>query len=285
MSDMGVGVPDTTMWSPLRAAADGRDLVLTVDFGGARPEAGFAELTPLLPDDRAVLVTRPPDRVVDDAADAARQVDAWRDAVLASGARVCTVIGYCTGAAVAARLAQDLAAHGHPVGLVLVDPAVAGAGQLLAAHRDAVESLVAVLDRAPADAEATDPTPGPAPDLVELARGLAADYARTAGRVGRELDLDDELVADLVVRVRRYLSYLVVVALTAPPTPQDGPPTLTVLSAAHPPDAFPAVGGRQVRFDVPRADLLADAGVGRLLAEFVAGRPVTPAPAPGTPRR
>ncbi|WP_320064499.1 hypothetical protein [Micromonospora sp. RTGN7] len=285
---MGGGVLDPAMWTPLRDGAGGPDLVLTVDFGGARPEAGFVELAARLPADRTVLATRPPDRVVDDPADAARQIDAWRDAVLATGARVSAVIGYCSGAAVAARLAQDLTAHRHRVGLVLVDPAVATHELLLDAYRNSIESLGAVLDQPP---DTGDEVSGPGPGrtgMVDLARRLGDSYARVAGQVGRELELDDELVEDLVVRFQRYLSYLVVAAVAELPASLTGQsaalPVLTVLSAVHPEDAVPIVGDRRVRFDISRADLLADAGVGRLVAEFITGRSATPAPGPGRAR-
>ncbi|MFF3868883.1 hypothetical protein [Micromonospora sp. NPDC001898] len=274
---------DTEMWSLLRVGDGGQDLVLTVDFGGARPEAGFVDLAARLPSGCTVLATRPPDRVIDDPVDAVRQVDAWRDAVLATGARISAVIGYCSGATVATRLAHDLTTHGHPVSLVLVDPAVATHELLLEAYHSAIESLVAVLDQPPTSGdEASGPGPGGAA-LVGLARRLCDSYVRTAGQVGRELDLDDDLVDDLAVRFQRYLSYLVVAALAELPTPVTALrlPVLTVMSATHPDDAFPAVGDRRVRFDVPRADLLADAGAGRLLAEFITGRSVTPAPVPG----
>lgn len=266
---------ETATWQPLRAGGDGRDLVLAVDFGGARPEAGFVDLADRLPSDCTVLATRPPDGVVGHPADAARQVAAWRDAALATGAETATVIGYCSGAAVAAGLATELDGHGLRVGLVLVDPAVATPDLLVDVYRSSVESLVAVCDEPPADDDVADgPAPG-ADDLIDLARRLGDGYAGTAGHVGQVLDLDDELVQDLVVRFRRYLSYLVVAGLAERPE-RVGVPVLTVLSAAHPDDAFPLTGDRRVRFGVARADLLADAEVGQLLAGFVAAPDASP---------
>ncbi|MEU4772797.1 hypothetical protein [Micromonospora sp. NPDC023644] len=262
---------DTVMWYPLRPGGDGGDLVLAVDFGGAREEAGFEDLAAWLPSDCAVWVTQPPDHVVDGPAEAARHIDTWRDLALSAGARISAVIGYCSGAATAAHLAREFAAHRQPVGLVLVDPAWATRELLVDVYRSSVEALGRACDLPP---ERDGRGDGPAPDgagLVHLARQLADRYAGVAGDVGRELDIEDDLVEDLVVRMRRYLSYLVVTGLARPPA-QLPVPALTVMSAAHPEESFPQVGDRRVRFDVARADLLADPRVGQLLTEFVAGR-------------
>jgi hypothetical protein len=260
------------IWYPLRADDGGQDLVLSVDFGGARPEAGFMDLAARLPSDYTVLATRPPDH---GPPRPARQIDAWRDAAVAAGGRIATVIGYCSGAAVAARLAEDLDDHRQPVRLVLVDPAVTTHELLLNVYHSSIESLAAVCPQPPVENDVAD---GPAPGevgLARFARHLADSYAQAARQAGRELDLDDELVDDLVVRFRRYLSYLVVAGLAEKPA-QISVPVLTVMSATHPEDAFPLVGDRRVRFDVARADLLADAGVGQILTEFIVARDTNP---------
>jgi hypothetical protein len=262
------------MWYPLRPCGDGQDLVLAVDFGGAREEAGFEDLAARLPSGCTVWVTQPPDHVIDGPADAARHIDTWRDSALSAGARISAVIGYCSGAAVAAHLAREFDAHRQPVGLVLVDPTSATRELLVEVYRSSVESLGRACEFPPVRDGRGD---GPAPDgdgLVHLARQLGDSYAGVAGEVGRELDLEDDLVEDLVVRVRGYLSYLVVTGLARTPA-QLSVPALTVMSATHPEDSFPQIGNRRVRFDVARADLLANPRVGQVLTEFVAARAIS----------
>ena len=268
---------DGQAWVPLTGTGD--DVVLAVDFGGAREEAGFGELAPLLPAGITVLASQSPAGLPDGVAGAAARLDRWRDE--AAGRQVTAVLGYCAGAAVASWLAGEIG--GDTPAVVLLDPATTTAGTLLASYHTSTASLVEALGR-PAEpdeeaaelAAAAEPT---AAGLLDLAARLAARYERTAEEAGRELDLSDELVGDLVARFTRYLGYLVITR-QAEDRRQATPPSLSLVSAVHPADAFPAPGELR-RFEVPRSALLAEPEVAQAVAEFTG----LPTRVPGTPRR
>jgi len=273
---------DPAAWHRLQSGTADGGTVLTVDFGGGRPEAGFPDLLERLPADLTVLAAVPPGRIVRDLAEVSQQLAGWRDAVPRADGRVVAVLGYCAGASIATCLARELASRLGPQKLVLLDPLRATPRLLQEAYRASAGTFSEMLDQPLGTRTAAPAVPHPddghragAGDaMVRLAGQLGADYAEAAERVGTELSLDAALVDDLVMRFHRYLSYLAVAGVAAetqldaaePTGPS--PPTLTITSADHPNGAAPPAG-RHVGFDVPRAGLLASAGVGSAIMEFI----------------
>ncbi|MGH3729631.1 MAG: hypothetical protein ACRDTU_12920 [Micromonosporaceae bacterium] len=245
-------------------------VIVAVDFGGVREEAGFPDLLPHLSIAHSVLV---PQTTVDLDGDAEamrqHQLESWLAGIQSYGQQVSAVLGYCAGSAMATRLAVELA--GGPA-LVLLDPSWPDREVLLEAHDVAVQRLLDPV-RDPAVRESlTAPVPEQA-DPARLARALVDHYADTARRLAAHLGLSETPVRALISRVDRHLSYLLIAAAEAAqvttrvdlPAPSS---VLTILSVATPAEVA-CVPGATVRTDLPRPRLLADPAVASRVADFI----------------
>lgn len=253
------------------------DLVVAVDFGGVREEAGFPDLLPYLEIDHEIVVPVTTVQLEGDSLDLARhQLELWLDGIRRSGRPVTAIMGYCAGSAIAARLVRELAWDAPAPALVLLDPSWPDGEVLREAHEVAVRSLLSALpDSVGIEPFAQEPD-GRAEDLATLARHLVDHYARAAGVVAERLKLRDDAVRGLVRRVDRHLTYLVVASVetarvSAVDLAVDPASVLTILSAATPDDVA-RLGGATLRTELPRPRLLADPDVAGHVSGFVRGR-------------
>lgn len=252
------------------------DLVVAVDFGGVREEAGFPDLLEHLEIDHEIVVpvtTVPLEGASEDLAH--RQLTAWLDDIRRTGRRITAILGYCAGSAIALRLLRELSPEAS--GLVLLDPSWPDGAVLREAHEVAARSLLAALtDSEPVESRLREQDARVDEDLATLARALVDDYARTASVVAGRLSLRRDAVQSLVQRVDRHLTYLTVASVeaakvSAMETVGSRDSVLTILSAATPAEVA-RIDGTTVRTDLARPRLLADPGVAATVANFVRGR-------------
>jgi hypothetical protein len=252
------------------------DLVVAVDFGGVREEAGFPDLLEHLESDHEIVVPVTTVRLEGPSEDIAqRQLVSWLDDIRRTGRRVAAVLGYCAGSPLAVRLLRELAPQAPT--LVLLDPSWPDGAVLREAHEVAVRTLLSALPESvriePFVGEAEGSV---AEDLAGLARVLVDDYARTASVVADRLSLRREAVDGLVKQVDRHLTYLTVSSVEAARVSDSeqlgaSDAVLTILSARTPGEVA-RIHGATWRTDLPRPQLLADPGVAARIADFVHGR-------------
>lgn len=250
------------------------DLVVAVDFGGVREEAGFPDLLPYLEIDDEIVVPVTTVQLEGDSKDIAhRQLELWLDGIRQSGRPVTAVLGYCAGSAIAARLVRELAHDAPAPALVLLDPSWPDGEVLREAHEVAVRSLLSAVPDSVGIEPFAEELESRDEDLATLARHLVDHYTRAAGDVAERLKLRPDAVRGLVRRVDRHLTYLVVASVEAAKvsTADQGASALTILSAATPGEVA-RLGGETLRTDLPRPQLLADPGVADRVASFVRGR-------------
>ncbi|MEU4382376.1 hypothetical protein [Micromonospora echinofusca] len=263
-----------TQSAPVTTLRDGRHgVVVAVDFGGVREEAGFPDLLPFLTIEHTVLV---PQTTVEIDADwegmRQHQLRSWLDSIRSYGQRVSAVLGYCAGSAMATRLAIELAdAAGGPA-LVLLDPSWPTREVLLEAHEVAVERLLDSVRDPAVRQSLRAPVPDEA-DPTRLARALVTHYSETAWRVAAQLGLTETPVRKLITRIEQHLSYLLVAAGEAADVATRDllPPAgsvLTILSVATPGEVA-WMPGTTVRTELPRPRLLADPAVASRVEEFI----------------
>ncbi|MEU6073994.1 hypothetical protein [Micromonospora sp. NPDC047074] len=250
-----------------------RGVVVAVDFGGVREEAGFPDLLPHLSIEHTVLV---PQTTVEIDGDwegmRRRQLESWVDGIRSYGQPVSAVLGYCAGSAMATRLAIELADGAGGPALVLLDPSWPTRDVLIEAHDVAVERLLDPV-RDPAVRESLRAAVPDQEDPTRLARALVTHYAETAWRVAAHLRLTETPVRKLIARIERHLSYLLVAAgeaadlATRDALPPPGA-VLTILSVATP-DEVAWLPGTTVRTELPRPRLLAEPAVASRVDGFV----------------
>ncbi|MEO3890687.1 hypothetical protein [Nonomuraea sp. B5E05] len=261
-----------TTWDELRTGDANGPVMLTVDFEGGRAVAGFRALAKLLPQEWTVLAARPPERVPGDEEEASRALARWRDDITAGGVEVAGVLANCAGAPIAGYLAESLGGAASAPRLVLLDPAAASADVLVEAYRTALASLPAApAEPVPAGVDLTDGLGEPL-GLAVLARRLSRSYRDHAGGVAERLGVSQDLTADLARLFERYMAYLVVAGLAAD-RPQGRSHTLTITSSGFTLEEARDRGER-IGTDVPRARLLADAGVATAISDFLVRPPI-----------
>ncbi|HEU5333256.1 MAG TPA: hypothetical protein VFU73_10835 [Actinocrinis sp.] len=242
----------------------GPDLVACLDFPGARAAAGFAELVDGSPVDACFLHLRQAT-----ASPLAVCVKQWAAELVATGRPVRAVLGYCGGAALAAGLADALAASGPPPLIVLFDALVTTGwlivGEFLAAVESSARNLTA---QELADARslvdhlmATDPD-----DLTGIAAAAVEQYGRLMRAVAGRLSLPEYVHEQLTAGFTAYVDFLLLAGEGGFDARAASP--LFVVSAGF---EAPMEGARTLALDVGHDDLLRDPKVHRLVADLIEG--------------
>lgn len=242
----------------------GPDLIACLDFPGARAAAGFAELAARTPLDACFLHLRQttPGPLAACAAE-------WAAEFAATGRPVHAVLGYCSGAALATRLADALAAQGPTPAVVLFD-AVPATGWLLvgefftavgssARHLTAVELADAhVLTQ---ELMAKDPH-----DLPGIAAALAERYGQLMSAVGGRLSLPAPVYRQITAGFTAYLDYLLLAGEGGFDLRATTPLFVTSIDVEP-----PVAGARTLALDVGHDDLLREPKVHELVADIIRG--------------
>jgi pimeloyl-ACP methyl ester carboxylesterase len=274
-------------WRRLRDG-DSRSIVIGIDFGLGRTEAGLPELSRRLDGDYLLWETlfpapeRESDRSVE--TDPDRWAETVRDHLDAEGLHLAGVIGYCAGAALAFKLAERAAAGGRVPGVVLVDPETAG----IHAIEDRFHSSFlewshyaepGILDQAApqrvrqAAARAERLAPDDTGHYVSLLEVVCAEYEAACAALGQSMGLDTEVTDDMSARMRAFSSYLVTSARVTPSELQAMSRRLdhvSLVSAAHEiPDIL--LSTEVVRFTASRDDLLESMEVATWIDRVLAG--------------
>lgn len=264
-----------TTWRVLAPGPSDR-VLLAVDFGPGRREAGFSDLVANLAPEpvvwEPVFAAQTADPVT--GTDPHRCLSRWLDDVTNAGLEVCGVLGYCAGGALARQAAGLLRTSGLPEPpVVLLDPSYVDGALIQELFATSVEGYAGLLSQdqiraALAAAEvftgALGPEIGMRPPaaLAEAMRHLQALYDGVVHTVCDMLDAGEEVARGFSERFAAFLSYLV----TAGRAGAAQGSTATVIVSAHHdlPDGF---GVEDHRLPVSHAALLADPAVARIVAE------------------
>ena len=251
-----------TNWRQL--SDGGPDLILCLDFPGGRAVAGFAELAPGVAIDASFLhnerATADPLKVC---------VDRWVAELTATGRPVRAVLGFCSGCALATRVADAIAATGRAPMVVLFD-AVPTTGESLAGQLpSALESSARYLT-ADELADARDLSEQLAAtyadDLPRIAAALTDRYDQLIGVVADRLSVHEFLRQELTGTFTAYLDYLLLASEGGFDMRTTTPLFLT--SAGYEP---PVAGARTIALDIGHADLLRAPHVHELVADLLTG--------------
>lgn len=264
-----------TKWRVLDPGPSDR-IVLAVDFGLGRREAGFTDLVANLAPEAVVWepVFTPQAGDPVGGTDPQRCLNRWLDDIMAAGLEVCGVLGYCAGGALACQMANLVRTSGQkdpPV--VLLDPSrVDGAviQQLFASSVEGYAGLLSVDQIQAVIADAARLTGNLGPDIAgqpatvigEAMRGLQDVYDSVVRAVCDALGAGEEVGRDFSTRFAAFLSYLVTAGRAR--AAEGGKATIVVSEHHHLPDGF---GIEDHRLAVSRAALLADPAVARIVAE------------------
>ncbi|MEU8258402.1 hypothetical protein AB0C06_29520 [Micromonospora inaquosa] len=267
-----------TMQSTWRVLTPGLSdrVLLTVDFGPGRREAGFSDLVANLAPElvvwEPVFAPQTADPVT--GTDPHGCVSRWLDDVRNAGLEVCGVLGYCAGGALARQTADLLRTRGLPEPpVVLLDPShvdgdliqelfatsVQGYAELLS--EDQIRAALAAAAGFTGALGSNIGTQAPA-ELAEAMRSLQALYDGVVQTVCDMLDADEEVSRGFSERFAAFLSYLVTAGRAS--AARGGSATVIVSGNHHLPDGF---GVEKHRLPVSRAALLADPAVARIVAE------------------
>jgi hypothetical protein len=258
------------------APGSGDRVLLAVDFGPGRSEAGFGDLVANLAPEPAVWETVFAAQTADPVTgtDPHRCLRRWVDDVTTAGLRVCGVLGYCAGSALARQAAGLLRTSGLPEPpVVLFDPALVDGGliqQLFAFSVEGYQGLLsddqihAALAAAAGFTGALGPDIGRQPPaaLADAMRGLQDVYDGVVHTVCDLLDAGEQVGQEFSERFAAFLGYLVT-AGRAGASP-GGTATIIVSEHHRLPDAF---GVEDHRVPTSREALLADPAVARIVAE------------------
>ncbi|MEV7327462.1 hypothetical protein [Micromonospora sp. NPDC093244] len=264
-----------TTWRVLAPGPSDR-VLLAVDFGPGRREAGFGDLVANLAPEPVVWETVFAAQTGDLVAgtDPDRCLNRWLDDVADAGLEVSGVLGYCAGGTLARQAAGLLRTRGLPEPpVVLLDPNDVDGALIQDLFATSVEGYAGLLSDdeirdALAAAEGFTGTLGPdigrqSPTaLAEAMRGLQAVYDEVVHTVCRMLDADDEVGREFSERFSAFLGYLVTAGRAG--AARGGAETVIVSERHDLPAGF---GVADHRLRVPRATLLADPTVARLVAE------------------
>lgn len=266
-----------TKWRVL-APGSGDRVLLAVDFGPGRREAGFSDLVANLTPEPAVWETVFASQTADPVTgtDPQRCVSHWLDDVTNAGLEVCGVLGYCAGGALARQAAGLLRTRGLPEPpVVLFNPNHIDGALIQELFADSVEGYAGLLpdDQIRAALAAADGFTGtlgpdigmrPPAALAEAMRGLQAVYDGVVHTVCDMLEAGEDVGREFSERFGAYLSYLVTAGRAG--AAQGGTTTVIVSKNYDLPEAF---GVEDHRLPVLRAALLADPTVARIVAEVL----------------
>lgn len=251
-----------TNWRQL--SDGGSDLVLCLDFPGGRAVAGFPELAVAIPVDVSFLHN-----------ERARAeplpvcVDRWVAELTATGRPVRAVLGFCSGCALATRVADAVAATGPAPMVVLFDAVPTTSESLAEQLPAALESSARHLTEDElADARdlsehlaATYPD-----DLPWIAATVTDRYDRLMHAVASRLSLHESLVQQLTDGFTAYLDYLLLTSEGGFDTRSTTP--LFVCSNGY---EVPTEDAQTIMLDVDHADLLRAPEAHKLVADLLTG--------------
>jgi hypothetical protein len=251
-----------THWRQL--SDGGPDLVLCLDFPGGRAVAGFAELAPGVAIDASFLhnerATADPLKVC---------VDRWVAELTATGRPVRAVLGFCSGSALATRVADTIAATGPAPMVVLFDavPTTADslAGQLPWALESSARYLTAdeVADARDLSEQLAATYPD---DLPRIAAALTDRYDRLMRAVADRLSLQQSTFKELTDGFTVYLDYLLLTSEGGFDMRSTTP--LFLCSTGYEP---PVEDARTIALDIDHGDLLRAPEVHKLVADLLIG--------------
>ncbi|MDQ2586702.1 hypothetical protein [Saccharothrix yanglingensis] len=242
----------------------GPDLVLCLDFPGARAAAGFADLAAGVAVDACFLHLARPGTGPLDAC-----VERWVAEVSATGRRVRAVLGYCAGAALGTRVADAVAGPGAPPATVLFDAVTTSAGSIAHEFTSTIETSAEHLtsdELADARALADELVEAHPDDLPRIAAALVERYDGLMGEVARRLSLNEVFRQQLTGGFTAYVEFLLL-AGQGRFDARGGTP-LFVSSKGHEP---PVDAAGNLSLDVDHTSLLREAEVHGLVAELLTG--------------
>jgi hypothetical protein len=250
----------------------GHDLVPCLDFPGGRATAGFAELAAGVPAAASFLHIRHAG-----GGPLAACAGRWAAELTATGRPVRAVLGFCAGAALATRLADEIAVTGPPPMVVLFDAVPTTGGNLASEFLSALESSARHLTAGElADARGLPEHLAAAcpDDLPRIAATLADRYDQLMRAVADRLSLPGFLLQDLTDGFTAYLDYLLLAGEGGLDTRTTTP--LFLCSAGYEP---PVEGTRAITLDADHADLLRAPEVHKLVTDLLTGEhPWCPCP-------
>lgn len=267
-----------TNWRVLDPGPSDR-VLLAVDFGSGRREAGFSALVANLASNAVVwqpgFVPQTGDPI--EGTDPDGCVRGWLEDVRDAGLEVCGVLGYCAGAALALRAAELVrgSGQGDPA-VILFDPGRVDGEVIQELFVTSAEGYAELLPpkRIEAAVSAAASITGslrkdigrrPAGTIADAMRDLQQVYDGVVRDACVALGADEEVGKGFSGRFAAYLSYLIT-AGRAGAFPTDSGKPVVVVSRNHVPDGF---GVESHRFPVPRTELLADPAVARVVAEVL----------------
>jgi hypothetical protein len=279
-------VVNLTSWHVVVPGDDPDEVVVAVDFPvTGRPEAGFADLAGQLRQQgsrRGFWQTVPPPVVPGSGVSGTDYVDTWASELIGSGVAVRGVLGFCVGSVYASVLADKVAAAtGTAPELVLFDPEPATVTTLYWQFEKMIGNLAGVLtdeEAASVRQQADTLANADAADVTGFAVQLYAMFRPVAVAAFERLGLDCERTEEVLGLFASFISYLSVAAQLDPAA---GWKAATALSSATQASglnpARSAAGedsdlvAREVRFDVPHAELLRSADVAGRAARVLGG--------------
>jgi hypothetical protein len=251
-----------TNWRQL--SDGGPDLVPCLDFPGGRAVAGFPELAAAVPIDASFLHNERAS-----VGPLAVCVDRWVAELTATGRPVRAVLGFCSGTALATRVADAIAATGSAPRVVLFDavPTTADslAGQLPSALESSARHLTA--DELADARDLSEQLAATYPDDLPLIAATLADrYDRLMRAVADRLSLHEFTFRELTDGFTGYLDYLVLTSEGGFDMRSTTP--LFVCSNGYEP---PGENARTIMLDINHADLLRAPEAHKLVADLLTG--------------
>lgn len=256
-----------TGWRRLRKGSN-REVVLTVHFGPAQAEAGFADLAFNLSTHRSVLETIPPTTgtYIADAANPALYIQYWLDEIERCGLVVRGILGYCAGAVFACALRDAIEATDPPV-TVLLDPSPVTTDTLHTQFATAIENLEGPLtsEEVATAREASYALTRHVDDLAAVANNVVGSYERLVRLAFVRSGVTGRLADELCHRFQTYYAYLTAAGRAM--TESRGPLAAVIVSRDH--ELTTEYSVRCERFTTPRAQLLADPDVAKRVSEAI----------------
>jgi hypothetical protein len=277
-------MPDSTATLPaahnvLCSTASGA-LAVGSDYSATtgRTVGSFSDLVPNLRPVDTFWETAPPPAGTEDGMSAAQHLDRWAADLRTDGRPVRTVFGYCVGSVFAAGLVERIAGwQAEPPTVVLFDPEVPHAALLHRHYTDALGVMRRALtaeeyDRADA---AGRQSLAEAADLRRLAVALSDLLVRTGDGAFARAGLDARRRGELLGTFRGFLLYLVAAAEIDPAPVWSGAVAISSTSPHNGLNTLPAAQragtvAREVRVDLPHAELLRDPAVAGAVRDLTA---------------